>query len=275
MKTRVRNIFGLACVFVMLNGCSFAEEQKAASEVIQNTGIIAEKTQESSVAEESNTRIQEIQVPETELQGEEVETLRQQEKEITEWEVPEETNKREADVTELEQAEQNEVVPADSFYAVYSESEMNEALEQGDLVTYFQMLNANSAATMVPAAEDYADVAVNEREQNSFLSTEFIDYLNVKRAEQNLPPYAWSESMANTALERAAEITEDFSHNGVRNCAGENIAMMNNSNTADWYDAFYSSEVHKQNMLDSTYHSAAAAVCQVGNSHYVVVLFGF
>lgn len=80
--------------------------------------------------------------------------------------------------------------------------------------------------------------------------------------------------MSYTALKRAEEIVADFSHNGVRNCAGENLAMVNSSNIADWYDTFYSSEVHRLNMLDTTYRSAAAAVCQLGNTNYVVVLFG-
>ena len=81
--------------------------------------------------------------------------------------------------------------------------------------------------------------------------------------------------MGSTALERAEEITTNFSHEGVRNCSAENIAQMNSASLSSWFDAFYNSSTHKQNMMDSTYKSAAAAVCQVGNSYYVVVLFGF
>ena len=171
--------------------------------------------------------------------------------------------------------EQSKASEVGSFYAVYSEAEMNEVLNQGDLVTYFQMLNTNSAATMGGVQEVPEDIQPSENEKQTDLSVDFVDYMNTRRLEQGLSAYVWSDSMANTALERAEEIVADFSHNGTRNCAGENLTMINSSNVADWYDTFYSSEVHKLNMLDATYHSAAAASCQVGNTNYVVVLFGF
>ena len=152
---------------------------------------------------------------------------------------------------------------------------MNEVLNQGDLVTYFQMLNTNSAATMGGVQEVSANIHPSVNEKQTDLSVAFVDYMNARRSEQGLPAYAWSDSMAETAMERAVEIVTDFSHNSVRNCAGENLTMVNSKSVADWYDAFYASELHKQNMLDATYHSSAATVCQVGDTNYVVVLFGF
>jgi len=160
------------------------------------------------------------------------------------------------------------------FYAVYSEAEMNEALNSGDLQAFFNMLNANSVITMGGAEESSEEIQPSENVKQTSISMDFVDYMNARRLEQGLPAYTWSDVMSDTALERAEEIVADFSHNGVRNCAGENLAMVNSSNIADWYDTFYSSEVHRLNMLDATYHSAAAAVCQLGNTNYVVVLFG-
>ena len=165
------------------------------------------------------------------------------------------------------------------FYAVYSEAQMNEALAKGDLVTYFNMLNANSAATMGGESSSGGGEEISgptlATQKSTSLSTDFVNYMNQKRVEAGLSELSWSDSMGNTALERAEEITSDFSHSGVRNCNAENIAQMNTPDVGSWYDAFYNSSTHQLNMMDATYKSAAAAVCQTGNSYYVVVLFGF
>lgn len=166
------------------------------------------------------------------------------------------------------------------FYAVYSEAEMNAALEKGDLTTYFQMLNANSSATMAGGTNGNNSSANNGGEvlttpdKSTALSTDFIDHLNSKREEAGLSVLTWSDSMGSTALERAEEVINDFSHNGVRNCSAENIGKFTSNSVSSWYDEFYNSSTHKLNMMDPTYKTAAAAVCEVGTNFYVVVLLG-
>ena len=54
----------------------------------------------------------------------------------------------EADKTEEALPVEKVDASGESFYAVYSETEMNEALSSGNLQVFFNMLNANSAATM-------------------------------------------------------------------------------------------------------------------------------
>lgn len=167
---------------------------------------------------------------------------------------------------------------ATDFYAVYSEAQMNEALAKGDLASYFNMLNANSAATMSGESSGSTGETSGPTpttQKSTSLSADFVNYMNQKRVEAGLSELSWSDSMGSTALERAEEITNDFSHNGVRNCSAENIAQMNTPDVGSWYEAFYNSSTHQLNMMDATYKSAASAVCQTGNSYYVVVLFGF
>lgn len=308
MRKQMWNVLGIVFMTMMLISCDSAELPESSLEI---TEIVVSDAAEMQA--ESNLEMQEISGTGTEALDEETweETAPNMEVDVTELqdavvsdvEVPEETIIETAAAMEPSQAEliepesfsetepepveqepqqqevpviiQNEVDVSESFYAVYSEAEMNEALNQGDLATYFQMLNANSAVTMTPSAADTATAVNHKAERSCFLSPEFIDYLNIKRAEQGLDVLSLDASMEGTALERAEEIVTEFSHNGVRNCAGENLAMLNSGNVADWYDTFYSSEIHKLNMLDATYHSAAAAACQIGNTHYVVVLFGF
>ena len=98
--------------------------------------------------------------------------------------------------------------------------------------------------------------------------------MNQKRAEAGLPELSWSDSLASTACERAEEIIVDYSHNGMRNCQGENLYKTTTSSVSQVFTAFYNSAVHRENMMTEAYTKAAAAVCHSGNNYYWVVLFG-
>ena len=98
--------------------------------------------------------------------------------------------------------------------------------------------------------------------------------MNQKRAEAGLPALSWSDSLAATACERAEEIVTDFSHNGMRNCQGENAHKGASSSVSQEYTSFENSAAHRENMMTEAYTKAAAAVCHFGNTYYWVVLFG-
>ncbi|MDO4262076.1 MAG: SH3 domain-containing protein [Eubacteriales bacterium] len=116
--------------------------------------------------------------------------------------------------------------------------------------------------------------AATTTEKSTSLSTAFVDYLNSERAAAGLSELNWSDSMASTALERAEEIVDDFSHSGARNCSGEDITKTSDGSVSHWYENFYNSPTHRVDMLGN-YNNVAAAYCQVGNTYYVVVLFGY
>lgn len=103
----------------------------------------------------------------------------------------------------------------------------------------------------------------------------FVDYLNQQREAEGLGTLSWDSSMESTAQERASEIVDDFSHNGVRNCNGEILGKLNSSSVSSWYDGFYSSSSHRAIMLGSGWNKVAAAYCKVGSTYYVVALFDF
>ena len=115
----------------------------------------------------------------------------------------------------------------------------------------------------------------SSEERSVSASKDFIDYLNQKRAEAGLGQLSWSDSMASTAVERASEIADDFSHSGARNCNGEIILYRNSDSVSEWYDQFYDSPGHRMNMMGDLWGSAAAAYCKVGNRYYVVAMFDF
>lgn len=158
------------------------------------------------------------------------------------------------------------------FYVVYSEAEMDAALNAGDLNTYMEMQRKNLAAASGGSSSSSSNSSSASTEKSTSTSREFVDYLNQKRAEAGLSTLAWDDSLAATACERAEEIVSDFSHNKARNCTGENILKSPSSDVSSWFTAFYNSPGHRINMMSDVDEKAAAAVCKYGNTYYLVLL---
>ncbi len=160
----------------------------------------------------------------------------------------------------------------------YTSAQIDAALAAGDMDAAWAMYNANIAAltgeggsSSGGGSESSGGTASTEKSTST--SSEFVDYLNQKRAEAGIPALAWDDSLASTACERAEEIVSDFSHNGARNCTGEIITGTTSSSVETWYGRFAGSPSHNANMMSDAHSKAAAAYCKVGNTYYVVVLF--
>ncbi len=114
----------------------------------------------------------------------------------------------------------------------YSAADVDAAIAAGDVSKATEILKANSHALAVAIGEaDDSSSSSSSGSSSSSASTEkststsreFVDYMNQKRAEAGLTALSWSDSLASTACERAEEIITDYSHNGMRNCQGENV----------------------------------------------------
>jgi uncharacterized protein YkwD len=180
-------------------------------------------------------------------------------------------------------------------YLVYSSEAMDAAYAEGDMATYNAMLQANvdaydakfgttwgSASAQAPTSgggsnsgSGSSSGGSSSSEKSTYTSREFADYLNQKREEEGLNTLSWSDSLASTALERAEEIVDDYSHNGMRNCGGENLYKTTSSSVEEWFNAFYNSSGHRINMMSENKRSVGAAVCHSGSYYYVVVLFDY
>lgn len=178
------------------------------------------------------------------------------------------------------------------LYTVYSEAEMDAAYASGDMALFNQMITANtdaydakwgttwgSASAQVPttsgggSSSGGSSAGSSSTEKSTSTSRELADYINQKREEEGKSSMAWSDSLASVAKERAEEIVDNYSHSGMRNCAGENILKTTNTSVAQWFDSFYNSSGHRTNMMSQYNASVGAAVCHSGNYYYVVVLF--
>lgn len=181
---------------------------------------------------------------------------------------------------------------ADSFL-VYSEDQIMEAYHSGDYERMNAMNQANvdaydakwgthwgSASAEQPgsasggSSSGGSSEGSSSTEKSTSTSTAFADYLNNKRAEAGLGTLDWSDSMASTAMERAEEIVDNFTHSNMRNCVGENIYKTTSSDVASWYQAFYDSYGHRVSMMSDNINKVAVGVCHSGNYYYVAVLFG-
>ena len=178
------------------------------------------------------------------------------------------------------------------LYTVYSEAEMDAAYASGDMALFNQMITANtdaydakwgttwgSASAQAPttsgggSSSGGSSNGSSSTEKSTSTSRELADYINQKREEEGKSSMAWSDSLASVAKERAEEIVDNYSHSGMRNCAGENILKTTNTSVAQWFDSFYNSSGHRTNMMSQYNASVGAAVCHSGNYYYVVVLF--
>lgn len=178
------------------------------------------------------------------------------------------------------------------LYTVYSEAEMDAAYASGDMALFNQMITANtdaydakwgttwgSASAQAPttsgggSSSGGSSDGSSSTEKSTSTSRELADYINQKREEEGKSSMAWSDSLASVAKERAEEIVDNYSHSGMRNCAGENILKTTNTSVAQWFDSFYNSSGHRTNMMSQYNASVGAAVCHSGNYYYVVVLF--
>ena len=102
---------------------------------------------------------------------------------------------------------------------------------------------------------------------------EIVDLINQLRADEGMDSLNWDDDMAATALERAGELVNDFSHNGMRNCTSEIITMDSRDGVSKWYNNFYNSPAHHAAMINSYDKRVAAAHCKVNGANYVVVIF--
>lgn len=153
------------------------------------------------------------------------------------------------------------------------EAEYRAAMAAGDLELAEKIMGESLAIVTDGRITDAHIPRMDELEHTVAASREFINYLNKEREALGLTPLEWDEDMAQTAVERAEEIVDDFSHNKVRNCGGENILSNMSGDVASWYQQFYDSKGHRMNMLADLWTKGAAAYCQVGRKYYVVVMF--
>ncbi|WP_434309441.1 DUF4214 domain-containing protein [Hominifimenecus sp. rT4P-3] len=97
--------------------------------------------------------------------------------------------------------------------------------------------------------------------------------VNEARAEAGLPPLTTSEKLENLALRRAAQITENYSHEG--HVGGENIAHSSNrqADPKQIFQGWMDSPGHRANMMAEGYRSVACARYQTERGSYWVMVF--
>ena len=117
----------------------------------------------------------------------------------------------------------------------------------------------------------------NTTNGKAVLSREALTYVNQVRAEKGRAPIKWASEFEWLALERAKQISTDFSHNnsgadrGISGVA-ENIAQMNSSNTAKAaVNAWKNSPMHNASMISSD--NTGVVVARYGN--YWVAIFTY
>lgn len=152
-------------------------------------------------------------------------------------------------------------------------------------VKYVKTISDWSDATGVDENQEYSDATQTSSNDGGNIEpticTDFVGYVNALRdglrAEgKRAGTYnvEWDDSLALTALERAKELTTDFSHNGSRNSSAEIIQYTYESSSSEWYQNFYDSPAHYGTMT-AIGSKIGAAYCEVDGTYYIVVLFDY
>ena len=135
---------------------------------------------------------------------------------------------------------------------------------------------AQQATTTVPnAPADQTGTIIpvgTETESFGGTSIDFINYLNQQRTAAGLNALVWDDNLAAIAQRRAQELTVDNSHNGCPADCSE-IIYMGGSSYTDWYNAWYNSQAHRENMFRDDHGTAACAYYYHNYNYYVVTLF--
>lgn len=148
-----------------------------------------------------------------------------------------------------------------------------EARKEAEARAMKEIEEAKTAEQVAAAAQSLAEKRAAQ-EQDAAVSTDFINYLNQERAAEGLGSIAWDENLADEALRRAEEISQNFSHDGAPAGCGEIIATARpDSSESDWYAVWYGSDGHRANMLNDNYVSGACASTVRDGKRYVVALF--
>lgn len=102
---------------------------------------------------------------------------------------------------------------------------------------------------------------------------DFVNKVNAQRAALGLPELKADTEMTEYAKKRAKEISGNFSHDGFTGYSGENIGNFSYSDINKWYETFYESLGHRENMLNANYEKTGAAVYFNGREYFVVQIF--
>lgn len=115
-----------------------------------------------------------------------------------------------------------------------------------------------------PAVAGTSTAAVEE----SGVMPDFITYLNAQRQAAGLGTIEWDDGLAGIALERAKEISTNFTHDGMKTSI-ENL-YAGGCNASEIFGAWDGSPAHKAAMFRELAVSGACAYYKTGDYYYVV-----
>lgn len=113
---------------------------------------------------------------------------------------------------------------------------------------------------------------MQSQQKRQTICPELADAINAGREAEGLDALAWDDSLATIAEERSKAITIDLSHRG-----SSTLEMLTKSQSGEvqtWYNNFYNSIGHRQEMMSKTLTKIGAAYCYYKGSYYVIVTLG-
>lgn len=162
-------------------------------------------------------------------------------------------------------------------------------VESGTTVRAYAAKSGYKKSDSIKTKVEKADGAKKESGVDS-VCTEVLEYINNYRAENGLSALTFDETLLKAAQLRAAEITENYSHDRPDGTScftvldevgfsywtvGENIAWTEGtlSTPATVSRSWINSEPHRKNILNDNFEVTGIAAVRVGKTTYWVQLF--
>ena len=174
------------------------------------------------------------------------------------------------------------------LYLMAMDEEMREAMNEEDYNRLRAYLEAGIAEVNGSGGGSTEEQPAREPYFDDTMAKEALSYVNSYRTNNGLTELVWDDTLYEAAKIRAQELVNSFSHtrpNGtnfssilsevglsMNVASGENIAG-NYTSASEVVDAWYASEGHRNNMLNSNYGKTAIACYFQDGNYYWVNLF--
>lgn len=127
-------------------------------------------------------------------------------------------------------------------------------------------LSANEEVVVIGKSDETISAETSSA-TGAVSSHEFLNYLNEQRKAAGLNELTWDRGAESNALARAITISENFSHSGAS--YNENIMFTSKASYIDWFNDWYASAEHRDNLMHERAISAACAYYYHDGIYYI------
>lgn len=171
------------------------------------------------------------------------------------------------------------------YYEVYDperaalEDEIQRAIDAGDndawlaaIAKVDEYLISGGNYTQPATPSEDTSSPQNGAWASAQLLTDILSLVNNARVEAGVPEVVWDNGLDADARRRAEEVSVNFNHDGRPSGCAENISGSSECSANKFFELWWNSEGHRNNMLKDSKTTISVAVYYDGHMYYAVML---